>query len=175
MDLMNQLSLLKKLDPDSSCHLDPDMYRYMKPRSRGWHPCFGQRGAAQAHLENQGVGVGDLFLFFGYFKETELRDGIIQFVKGAKKEKHVLFSWLQVGRVYKVQTNTKVPKWLEYHPHCNERHRSQPKNTIYVAADKLSFAPNFDGAGTFKKSKLSVLTKDGNHAPLGSRSKNLWR
>ena len=30
---------------------------------------FGQCGAAQTHLANRGVGVGDVFLFFGLFRE----------------------------------------------------------------------------------------------------------
>lgn len=30
---------------------------------------FGQCGAAQTHLVNRGVGVGDVFLFFGLFRE----------------------------------------------------------------------------------------------------------
>ena len=30
---------------------------------------FGQCGAAQTHLANQGVGPGDIFLFFGLFRE----------------------------------------------------------------------------------------------------------
>ncbi len=29
---------------------------------------FGQTGAAQTHLERQGVGVGDVFVFFGLFR-----------------------------------------------------------------------------------------------------------
>ena len=30
---------------------------------------FGQCGAAQSHLRNQGVGIGDVFLFFGLFTD----------------------------------------------------------------------------------------------------------
>lgn len=32
---------------------------------------FGQTGAAQSHLANNGVGIGDLFLFFGLFSESD--------------------------------------------------------------------------------------------------------
>lgn len=35
---------------------------------KGW-AALGQHGAAQTHLERQGVGAGDLFLFFGLFCE----------------------------------------------------------------------------------------------------------
>jgi len=36
----------------------------------GWRACFGQTDAAQTHLEGCGVGRGDLFLFFGWFRES---------------------------------------------------------------------------------------------------------
>lgn len=46
------------------CHDDP-MFR-------GGQCYFGQCGAAQAHLANQGVGVGDTFLFFGLFADGRI-------------------------------------------------------------------------------------------------------
>lgn len=57
------------LDPD----LDPDRF---PPRQPGWRRNFGQQGNAQTHLERCGVGKDDLFLFFGWFKQAELRDGV---------------------------------------------------------------------------------------------------
>jgi hypothetical protein len=51
-------------------HLDPDLRAGAVPRPAGWRPLFGQDGAAQTHLANQRVGIGDLFLFYGWFKET---------------------------------------------------------------------------------------------------------
>lgn len=48
---------------------------------------LGQCGAAQTHLERQGVGVGDLFLFFGLFREE---DG---------KPHHRIFGFLEVEEV----------------------------------------------------------------------------
>jgi len=51
-----------KLGAQDHCHHDP-MFR--EDRS-----ClFGQCGAAQTHLVNQGVGPGDVFVFFGLFRE----------------------------------------------------------------------------------------------------------
>jgi len=40
------------------------------PREPGWRPLFGQSGAAQGHLRNQHVNIGDVFLFFGLFDVT---------------------------------------------------------------------------------------------------------
>lgn len=48
------------------CHHDP-----MFERGRC---AFGQTGAAQAHLANNAVGVGDVFLFFGLFAQRDGRD-----------------------------------------------------------------------------------------------------
>ena len=51
------------LDAGDLCHHDP-MFT-------GDGQClFGQCGAAQTHLANRGVGTGDVFVFFGLFKET---------------------------------------------------------------------------------------------------------
>src|SRR5207253_1762100 len=43
-------------------HLDPDLQEQARPRASGWLPLFGQVDSAQTHLENCGVGVGDIFL-----------------------------------------------------------------------------------------------------------------
>ena len=48
-------------------HIDPDLAKNSLPRLAGWRPIFGQTGPAQGHLRNNGVGLGDLFLFFGLF------------------------------------------------------------------------------------------------------------
>lgn len=58
------------------CHLDPDLYADALPRLPGWRPAFGQVENAQSHLQNQGVGPGDLFLFFGWFRSVERVYGI---------------------------------------------------------------------------------------------------
>ncbi|WP_114521625.1 hypothetical protein [Altererythrobacter sp. ZODW24] len=51
-----------KLGADDHCHHDP-MFR------ADGNCLFGQCSAAQTHLENQGVGLGDVFLFFGLYRE----------------------------------------------------------------------------------------------------------
>ena len=59
---------LAKISPTHRAHLDPDLSAHSIPRADGWRPLFGQEGAAESHLENQGVGPGDIFLFFGLFR-----------------------------------------------------------------------------------------------------------
>ncbi len=53
------------------CHLDPELDRDALDRSAGWRPAYGQQGPAQGHLARQGVGPGDLFLFFGWFRPVK--------------------------------------------------------------------------------------------------------
>ena len=134
-------------------HLDPDINRVGYPRQEGWCPLFGQSGAAQGHLRNQGVQIGDLFLFFGLFQKVEKTSGRWCFVKGAPRQ-HILWGWLQIGKIHGVDELAKdeLP-WARYHPH---RHSSRDKdlsNTLYIAYRALdlgdgSIAPS---AGCFPK------------------------
>ena len=79
-------------------HLDPDLDRSAGNRLPGWRPALGQTGAAQTHLLGQDVGLGDVFLFFGWFREVEEHQGIWRYVPGAP-DLHVIFGWLEVGAV----------------------------------------------------------------------------
>lgn len=64
----------KPLLPNRHIHLDPDLRRDAYPRMRGWRPIFGQgEQGSESHLQACGVTVGDLFLFYGWFKEAERR------------------------------------------------------------------------------------------------------
>ena len=112
-------------------HLDPDLDPTARPRRRGWLPCFGQDGAAQKHLAHQGIGPGDLFLFFGWFCDVVKRRGRYQYQCGAR-QRHVIFGSLRVGEVLRVGTH-RIPSWLGDHPHA--ANDALPHNTIYAAAD----------------------------------------
>jgi hypothetical protein len=117
------------------CHLDPDLVRDSLPRTRGWRGALGQTGSAQAHLRNQGVGVGDLFLFWGLFRPVAYR-AQWRYV-GARE--HRLFGWLQVGAVVEVPEDpsgvlARWP-WLATHPHV--RTGWHARNTLYLARKRL--------------------------------------
>ena len=79
-------------------HIDPDLVQESLPRLAGWRPIFGQTGPAQSHLRNNGVGPGDLFLFFGLFRRVEGRDGAYTWTTNARPC-HVIWGWLQVAEV----------------------------------------------------------------------------
>jgi hypothetical protein len=93
-----------RITASTRVHLDPDLQASSVERLPSWRPCFGQDSAAQQHLANQGVGVGDVFLYFGWYRQAELHQGRWRYVPGSP-DIHSLFGWLEVGDVLKVGDN----------------------------------------------------------------------
>lgn len=127
-------------------HLDPDLDSGTVPRAVGWRASLGQAGAAAGHLRNQGVGPGDLFLFWGLFRQAERsRHGRFGWAPGSMPY-HAAFGYLTVGQVVNPQLGD-PPDWLASHPHV--RNPDRPNNVIFVAADP---GPDgIGGAGTFRR------------------------
>ena len=119
---------------DYRAHLDPDLRRADLRRDRGWRPSLGQVGAAQGHLRKQGVGAGDLFLFFGLFRRVNAD------LRWAGPPEHRIWGWMQVGEVARVDADVrgggKQWAWAERHPHL--AFDPNPMNTLYVAAGRLA-------------------------------------
>lgn len=130
-------------------HLDPDLLEESLPRPPGWRPLFGQMGQAQGHLRNQGVGPGDLFLFFGLFRDVARGPGGWAFVPEARP-RHVLWGWMQVERVLPLDGPLPAAlAWASGHPHCQRR---AANNVLYVARRRLALdglAEPLPGAGIF--------------------------
>ncbi len=142
-------------------HLDPDLAAATMRRERGWHAVFGQSGASQSHLARQGVGVGDLFLFFGWFRRVGQIDRRWRYLRDAP-DLHVIFGWLQVGELARVDNSLRARHpWLSYHPHLSN-HRAR-NNTIYLRAPTLALAGlRASGAGVFHRFHPALqLTADG--------------
>lgn len=147
-------------------HLDPDLDYNALHRPDNWKPVFGQEKAAAKHLANQGVGVGDLFLFFGWFKHYELNEEGYP-SKPNSKDLHVLFGYLQVGRIIPVGSELEKHRienpHIAQHPHLHSH--NGPNNIIYEASDSLTLFGNrttLPGAGTFPQFRSElVLTQDG--------------
>ncbi|WP_431127544.1 hypothetical protein [Variovorax paradoxus] len=150
-DLLNDL--VRGID---TVHLDPDLHDGSVLREAGWRPTFGQVGSAQSHLANEGVGVGDVFLFFGWFRQVEQQQGRWRYVRSAPNI-HSLFGWLQVGDVIKISSPADIAKrypWLADHPHVQHGAVIGAKNTLYVATDTLSVGgqpTGAAGAGMFRR------------------------
>lgn len=149
----------KPLEENTTCHLDPDIYRNVIERPKNWRPLFGQVDAAQSHLKRQEIKEGDVFLFFGWFKKTKYSKGKIIFDPNEPGSgKHIIFGYLQIGEIF---SNRDVPNWMRYHPHTHKPLVERKNNTIYIARKRLSWDDNIDGSGTFNYSQELVLTKEG--------------
>jgi len=167
---MSYKDILKQMKPScihEKCHLDPDLRENIRKKPvKNWIAAFGQTDSAQTHLENQKVGVGDIFLFFGTFKEVEYVNGIIK-QKKSSPARHIIFGYLQIGEMLKGEN---VEKCL-WHPHANRTIHSSRNNTIYLASQKLIINGQDlgkKGYGTFDFLPCRVLTKQG-------MSKSKWK
>ena len=144
-------------------HLDPDLRPELRPpagqaRVTRDERLFGQVGAAERHLRNQDVGPGDLFLFFGWFRETVQREGAW---KRVGPEEHCLWGWLQIEESHLVadgEAAAKLP-WAAHHPHVAHWDRYDRNNRVYRARERLSFAPELPGAGVFRWHPELTLTQ----------------
>lgn len=159
---------------EDHAHADPDLDEGRLPRKQGWRPVFGQTGNDQSHLEYEGVGVGDLFLFYGWFRHAETSaGGSLRYVR-PRRDLHVIFGWLQVGEVLPISGRSAegLPEWLREHPHVATPDAFDLNNTVYVAADRLTLGGNalpFPGGGTFSRfaPALSLTWND-------SPNRSLW-
>ena len=161
-DIISSLKPKTDLNEHNHCHLDPDLRACSIIRRDGWEPAFGQTGSSLTELRNFNINVGDLFLFFGWFKETEYKNGRLCY-KSKAKDLHLIYGYMQIG--YVVDNDAAIPDWLKYHPHANctnyQELWKKGQNAIYLPSEHLSFAPNRPGAGTFTFDERFILTKSG--------------
>jgi hypothetical protein len=110
-----------RLSADSLCHNDP-MFE-------GGRCAFGQTGAAQAHLANNGVKEGDVFLFFGLFSEL-----------GGNDRHHRIFGYLLVEELISLDSTPGIgdqPQGFSArHPHTIGEWN--PNNSLYVGSGTVS-------------------------------------
>jgi hypothetical protein len=153
------------------CHLDPDIDFAARPRLAGWRPAFGQVDAARSHLISKGVGPGDLFLFFGWFKEAERNPDGAWAYKRKAADLHAFYGWLQVGEIVSIDNPERIVAerpWLHEHPHMFRD--ASGNNAVYIASDRLAvpgLSLDLPGAGVFPALlPQHILTKPG-----GNRSR----
>lgn len=159
-ELVNELTN-GRLNAASGVHLDPDLRRGAYKRQRGWRPLFGQADNAQQQLENEEVGPGDLFLFFGIFQRIKETDRGYRY-DSHEPWLHVLWGWLQIGEVYKPSRGDKVGNWAQYHDHVKYADSYKKNNTLYVASKQLDLGYGLvvPGAGVFSTLEDElILTK----------------
>ncbi len=141
-------------------HADPDLIAGMRDRDAGWLPSLGQIGSASGHLTKQGVRVGDLFLFYGWFRHTEEIDGRLRF-RTDRPGYHAIYGYLKIGDIISANSLTDLPEWLQDHPHAIKKRLAKSTNVIYVADELLDSNPTVPGAGVFRLRDALVLTKLG--------------
>ncbi|MEM7781138.1 MAG: hypothetical protein AAF697_12175 [Pseudomonadota bacterium] len=95
-----------KLGDDDLCHHDPMFL--------GGGTCaFGQTGAAQTHLERQGVGIGDVFVFFGLFADEQ-----------SGEPHHRIFGYLRIEELIALSEGAPKSMLDLAHPHALGMHGS---------------------------------------------------
>ena len=141
---------------EDNAHADPDLDEERLHHKAGWRPIFGQTGGDQSHLENEGVGVGDIFLFFGWFRHTvNTLDGRLRYAQ-PRDDFHAIFGWLQIGELHKVngRSSKALPPWSQGHPHVATPDSFDANNTIYIASEHLNLCGLYlpiPGGGTFPR------------------------
>jgi len=103
-------------------HLDPDLIKELYSRTPGWKPAYGQCGTAASILRNNNITIGDLFIFFGWFKRCTFKNGKYQFIRKAP-DIHVIFGYLRIGEIVNLSFQS-APEWAKDHPHLHGTHRN---------------------------------------------------
>ncbi len=168
-DILNildiQPKLSGKLHTNNRCHIDPDLRYSTKDRLPEWKPLFGQSGTSKTHLvDTENVEPGDVFLFFGTFKNTVFVDKKIQFDKDYPR--HVIWGYMVIGEIWDIgAVGTDAFKktypersWAFDHPHLADPDIGS-LNAMFVAADR--FGSKSKGCGTFLYNNRLALTKLG--------------
>jgi len=154
-DLMTELGI--KIPTSGQCHLDPDLRYSTIKRDKDWRPIFGQSGIQRNHLSKTNVEKGDVFLFFGSFRRTNLKDNKLVFTK--EHSRHIIFGYLIVDEIWDLgkegiqnfKTNNPSKSWAFEHPHFY--YESEKNNAVFVSQKKQ--------AGIFKYNDELALTKLG--------------
>lgn len=164
--LANELSG-STLTASRACHLDPDIdHGSLDHRLEGWRGALGQVSSSLSHLRNQGIGKGDLFLFWGLYRAADQTPGGWRY---SGPRQHMLFGWLHVEEICDVEADRsevlRSQPWLSDHPHLQPGWTGP--NAVYVASSELELAGRkFPGSGVFRRA--APLTE------LGSRLPSSW-
>ena len=145
-DIIKQLKPSSRIKEEWTCHLDPDLVEAITKRTMPWYPLFGQVNQSQQHLAQHGIGVGDLFLFWGWFKQTAWHNGSLRYLAYAP-DLHIIWGYMKVA---KLTTGTDMPSAYAYHPHGQMK---SPMNAIYEGDSSMM--------GMLKYDEKRVLTKNG--------------
>ena len=154
-EIIHQLNPRFNFDKNFSCHLDPDIYDNIEGKPKEWKAAFGQSGVSARHLDKMQVGIGDIFLFYGMFRETiQQADGTLSYAPGSPV-RHIIYGYMEVGEILKRQQD--IEERYSWHPHSSGEGRSY--NRLYLPKQY----------GTFQYDDSLVLTKP------EQNSRRMWR
>ena len=159
--------ILKQINPKdeyTTCHLDPDIRDNRIHPIDGWKPAFGQISAAQGLLSNAGVQVGDLFLFFGWFRQVEETIQGYRFASKSNEDFYkghdlqIIYGYMEIGEIITDQDEIRRFYW---HPHASDLRTKYSSNALYLPSEKLSLNPTLKGYGVLDYREDRVLTMKG--------------
>lgn len=146
-ELLKEVSA--KVAPTDYCHNDPLLNERIG--------VFGQANSSQTELKNNKVSPGDLFLFFGWFKNFSING----------KDLHHLFGWLQIEKI--IEGIHGIKKYLNEnniaHPHGYGDTSRFSNNTIYIGKKNLEIKEKkvfYRGHGLFKKTHQDLILTEEN-------------
>ncbi|MBU0487540.1 MAG: hypothetical protein KKD31_06260 [Bacteroidetes bacterium] len=163
---------LKKNNRGENCHLDPDLRESVISREKGWRPIFGQKSGAVTHLiESNNVAVGDIFIFYGNFREVVKNNESGKYEYTMQHPRHIIFGYLVIDSIWDIGNKPfpeykfdkkKLPGWAKSHAHF--KFTQDAHNCLFVARE--DFKKGIPGAGTFIYNDILALTKLGYNRSL---------
>ena len=112
-------------DTKFKCHYDPQIIDD--------YFTLGQTGKALNHLDNQGVNVGDMFVFYGLFQKIDFFNNKWQYIE---KPFHYIFAYMIVEDILDVNPkymNSQKYSFLNKHPHLQKNFlKKYPYSKIYI-------------------------------------------
>ncbi len=159
-DIIQALKPSTKIAKHQTCHLDPDIRKNIRtPHPEDRISLFGQCDAALTLLKKFGVKKDDVFLFFGWFKQTESDDNGKLHYKSNSPDVHLLYGYLQIDEIIEC-SNVGLP-YTKHHPHFSNAFSSLQNNCVYTAKKALSLNERIKGSGCFRYNPELVLTAEG--------------
>ena len=127
VEALNEVSI-KDIRAEDFCHFDPNL--------SGKIGVFGQASSSQTELKNANVDIGDLFLFFGWFKNHTKRGPNL----------HHIFGWLQISKIIEEVTKHIPGKNLGIHAH-NDTENAVANSLVAVQAGVRQVQGTINGLG----------------------------
>ena len=149
-------SSVRQVSNNDYCHYDPALNADIG--------LFGQASSSQTELRNSCVGLGDLFLFFGWFKKFSSKG----------KDLHHIFGWLQISKI--ISGDEEIRGYLTSkkmkHPHGHGDRSTYKNNTLYIGSKDLTIGnkkTGLKGFGLFKSSAKGLILTSPDH------TRSMWK